>query len=126
VYASYLLFLDYNNPYLPAPKLIKIENVEKKLTYVVTPIKCINKFNPNNIEIPENEYNIYKNNNIIYLTLPSFENPTFKNLKALLPANKIVIDLRYNYGGDLKHVLNFFNIVYNLKIKWGICVKNSN
>jgi hypothetical protein len=124
---SNILFLDYANPFLLAPHTIRMNNDIKniKLQYVLCSQYLINKFNPsyfNNLE----EFSIYKEeNNIIYLKIPSFEYVDYNYLKKLLPANKIVVDLRNNLGGDVKYVQDFFNVVYKINVKWGVTVKNS-
>lgn len=125
---SNILFLDYKNPFLPAPKKITIHGNNKPiiLEYIECPQNCINKYSATYYET-EDEFYISKNeNDIIYLRIPKFEDVNFEYLKNLLPAKKIIIDLRDNLGGDVKYVEDFFYIVYGIKIKWGVTIKNSN
>jgi hypothetical protein len=125
---SNILFLDYKNPFLPAPNSITLAQTSKslKLEYVECPGNYIEKFNFYYKETTD-EYNIYKDEKeIIHIRLPSFDENHFNDLKGLLPAKKVIIDLRDNLGGDVKNVQSFFNILYNINIKWGVTIKNSN
>jgi len=115
---SYHLFFNYNNPFLPSPKTITIKNKLIPLKYKTIDYKIENnlrklyfdKFSKYN----ENEHNIYKKDNIIYITIGNFYKINFDKLKALLPAKQIVVDLRNNRGGGIDYVSIFFKIVYNI------------
>jgi hypothetical protein len=133
---SYILFLNYNNPFVPAPKNITIDNTIIDLKYINCPAEYLDIYKYSDVIL--NELKIYKDNekNILYIVLPTFDfddtsnDDKYKNffnyIKKLLPVKKIIIDLTNNFGGDVKNVENFFNVVYNLKINWGVYIKNSN
>jgi hypothetical protein len=125
---SNILFLDYKNPFLPAPQTITIHGNKHplKLEYIECPQNCINKYSATYFET-EDEFHISKDEkDTIYIRIPSFDNINLENLKALLPAKKIIVDLRDNLGGDVRYVQDFFNMVYKIKVKWGVTIKNSN
>jgi len=125
---SNILFLDYDNPFLAAPETITLSNTTKpiKLHYVLCPKYVVDAYSANYFETTD-EYNIYKDEtDTIYLRIPSFENISYVDLKKLLPAKKIIVDLRYNLGGDVTNVQDFFNLVYKVNVKWGVTIKNSN
>ena len=116
------IFINFNNPFLPAPKNITINNKLIKLNYDKIP----NNINLKNINIyNKNEYDIHKKNNQIFIKINSFDNINYTQLKQLLPADKIIVDLQNNLGGLISNVESFFKIVYNLDIKYGRVVKKS-
>ena len=126
---SNILFLDYNNPFLPAPQTVTLYKADKpiKLEYLECTQNCISKYSNNAYIETTDEYSIYKDeSDVIHLRIPTFEDVQFDDLKKLLPAKKIVVDLRDNLGGDVRYVQDFFNIVYKIKVKWGVTIKNSN
>lgn len=132
------MFLDYNNPYLPTPANITINNKLINLNYVSITHKDIEKnlnkiFKYNNYlkiirnNLKNNKYKIKKINTIIYLKINSFFNIKYNDLINLFDDNikKIIVDLRYNTGGDVKNVILFYKIVYNLTFDYGYYYKDS-
>lgn len=117
------IFINFNNPFLPAPKNITINNKKIILNYIKMPNKTI-IFKSDNFD-KKNEYYIYKKNKEIFIKIDSFDFIDYSDLKELLPADKITVDLRNNLGGLISNAELFFKIVYNLDIKLGRTVKGS-
>jgi hypothetical protein len=132
------MFLNYNNPYLTSPKNITINNkiidlnyvnishkdVEKELNNIIKYNNYLKKITYN---LKNNKYKIKKINTTIYLKINSFFNIKYNDLINLIDdnVNKIIIDLRYNTGGDIKNVVLFYKIVYGLSFDYGYYYKDS-
>jgi hypothetical protein len=126
----FYMFEYYNNPYLPAPKYITLNNKRIKLKYKKLSKKERNEYMEKIIKYKKKvliypEYNISKQKNIINLTIDSFNTIKYDDLKKKLPCDKIVVDLRYNSGGDIHNVLLFFEIVYKTKLMLGLNYRDS-
>jgi hypothetical protein len=120
IYECVHLFLDLKNPYLEKPNDITLDNDKKiileykKWDYKKYKKICniIYKYVQKTLF---SKYKIKKIDDVIYLTIDSFYTIKYNELKKLLPAKKIVVDLRGNLGGYLQKAYEFFKIVYNLE-----------
>lgn len=121
IQANYI-FIDNKNPFLLKPKNITFDNnVSINLKYSPLNLNLNDFFYIDFITLP---YNIYKNNNHIFLKIDSFNTINYNDLIKLLPnTNEITVDLSNNLGGLLEKVEEFFNIVYNINIQIGIFMK---
>jgi hypothetical protein len=128
-YNSFILFIDWGNPFLNAPKNITINNKIITFNYIsLTNQKLQYIYNYKNSYIYKNlmpKYKLYKKKNTIHFAINSFDTIDYTEFKKLLPADKIIVDLKFNQGGIIDNMAYFFKIVYNLDIKLGIDSKQS-
>ena len=128
---SFGIFNDFKNPYLEAPKMITVDGKNIELKYYKMTYTDFQYFKKEmnklwNLYCFYPKYKIKKIKNSIYISIDSFNNINFNNdLKRLLPADNIIVDLRNNNGGSISEVFNFFKIVYDMDIVFNFNPKES-